>query len=237
MKSIVLLSGGLDSLVSLAWAKKESEVVLALTFDYGQKAAQKEISAAKQIALAYNVPHEIIKLPWLAQITNTSLVSKKADIPFFTERDIVNRIEITQESAKAVWVPNRNAVFVNIAGSFAESLPADMIVAGFNSEEAATFPDNSLQFVNTQNNLFRLSTMSKPKVLSYVQTYNKRGIVNVAVKLNVPFNLIYSCYRGETDKMCGRCESCVRVKRAFKDTGNYELIKDRFEEDPGDAKK
>lgn len=228
MKSIVLLSGGLDSLVCLAKAKEETEIILAITFDYSQKAAEREIEAAREIAKYYNVKHEIIKLPWLSQITKTSLVNKKSQIPDFSEKDLVSKIEITLESAKAVWVPNRNSIFVNIAAAYAESFNADVIVTGFNSEEAQTFPDNSLQFVNSMNTLLRLSTMTKPKVISYIQTYNKMGIVNIAVKLKVPFHLIYSCYRGESDKMCGMCESCVRVKRAFKETGNFELIRERF---------
>ena len=228
MKSVAVLSGGLDSLVSLALAKKETEVVLALTFDYGQKAAAEEIKAASKIAKHYSITHKTIVLDWLKQITKTSLVSEKVQIPAVSEHDLTSKIEITQASAKAVWVPNRNAVFVSIAASYAESLGADLIVAGFNSEEAMTFPDNSIQFTSACNQLLRLSTLSKPKVISYVQSYNKCGIVNTGIKLGVPFDLIYSCYRGTVKNMCGECESCSRVKKAFRDTGNFDLIKDRF---------
>ena len=228
MKSVAILSGGLDSLVSLAIAKKETDVILALTFDYGQKAAAEEIKAAAKISKHYGVTHKTIALDWLKQITKTSLVNEKAQIPTVSEHDLVSKLEITQASAKSVWVPNRNAVFVSIAASYAESLGADLIVTGFNSEEAMTFSDNSLQFVSACNQLLRLSTLSKPKVISYVQSYNKSGIVNTGVKLAVPFNLIYSYYRGVVKKMCGQCESCSRVKKAFRDTGNFELIRDRF---------
>ena len=228
MKSVAILSGGLDSLVSLALAKKESEVVLALTFDYGQKAASEELKAAAKIASHYLVPHKRVTLDWLKQITKTSLVSTKAEVPSVSEQDLAGRLEITQASAKAVWVPNRNAVFVSIAASFAEALEAELIVAGFNSEEAQTFSDNSLQFVSSCNQLLRLSTLSKPKVVSYVQSFNKSGIVNTGLKLGVPFELIYSCYRGTPNMMCGTCESCSRTKKAFRDTGNYDLIKARF---------
>ena len=229
-------------MVSLALAKKETEVVLGLTFDYGQKAASDEIKAASKIAKHYCVPHKTIALDWLKQITKTSLVSERMQIPTVNEHDLNSKLEITRSNAKAVWVPNRNAAFVSIAASFAESLGADLIVAGFNSEEAVTFPDNSIQFVSACNQLLRFSTLSKPKVISYVQSYNKCGIVNTGIKLGVPFELIYSCYRaggvpaahlparqGRAGKMmCGECESCSRIKKAFRETGNFALIKDRF---------
>ena len=228
MKSIVLLSGGLDSLVSLANAKNESEVLLALTFDYGHRSAKGESAAAEKIAKHYGIPHKILHLDWLSQITKTSLVNRDKPVPVVTERDLHCKLEITQDNARAVWVPNRNAVFINIAAAYAESLGADTIVAGFNSEEAATFPDNSIQFISAVNQSLRLSTLSKPRVISYVQSYNKGGIVNLGVKLGVPFDLIYSCYREGHGKMCGQCESCSRVMRAFKQTSNWDLIKDKF---------
>ena len=80
MKSIILLSGGLDSLVSLGIKYKELNIDLALTFDYGQKSLDKEIQASKKICKFYNLKHEVIKLDWLKQITKTSLVSE-SDIP------------------------------------------------------------------------------------------------------------------------------------------------------------
>ena len=230
MKSVAILSGGLDSLVSLALAKKESEAVLAITFDYGQKAAAEEIKAATKISKHYSVPHKVIVLDWLKQITKTSLVSPREEVPTVREQDLEGRLEITQASAKAVWVPNRNAVFVSIAASFAEALGAELIVAGFNSEEAQTFSDNSLQFVSSCNQLLRLSTLTKPKLTSYVQSYNKSGIVNTGLKLGVPFDLLYSCYRG-AKKMCGSCESCSRTIKAFKDTGYFDLIKGRLQDE------
>ena len=79
-KSVILLSGGLDSLVSLGLAQKEYNVKLALTFDYGQKSAQDEIEASARISKYYGLKHEVITLEWLKNITTTSLVSDK-DVP------------------------------------------------------------------------------------------------------------------------------------------------------------
>lgn len=228
MKSIVLLSGGLDSLVSMAVAIKENDIIQTLTFDYGQKSAKQEIKAAQEISKYYSAPNKVIKLDWLKEITTSALVSKTSKIPDFNAKEL-EKPEITLESARSVWVPNRNAIMVNIAGAFAESLGAELIVAGFNSEEALTFPDNSMQFVTSANNLLKVSTFKKPRIISYVQSFNKSGIVNVGIKHNAPFNLLYSCYRSSKDgSMCGTCEACVRVKRAFKNAGQMGLIREKF---------
>ena len=106
--AIVLLSGGLDSLVTLAYAKNSLcyDIKLALTFNYGQKSLDKEIESSKKIAHYYNVEHKIITLDWLKNITKTSLV---ADIEIPTDN------LMTKESAHQVWVPNRNSLFLNIA--------------------------------------------------------------------------------------------------------------------------
>lgn len=220
--AIILLSGGLDSAVSLAKAVKRIKVKLALTFDYNQKASSKEILAASLIARHYKVSHQIIKLPWLADITNTSLVLKEQKIPEFD----FNKSN-SKKTAKEVWVPNRNGVFVNIAASFAESLAYKYIICGFNKEEGETFPDNSEEFLMSTNKVLRYSTLSKVKLLSFVIKLNKKEIVEEGLKLEVPFEYLWSCYDGE-EKMCGKCESCQRIIRAFKKTKKRRLIKNKF---------
>ena len=119
------------------------------------------------------------------------------------------------ETARAVWIPNRNGVFLNIAACFAEALEADLIIAGFNAEEAATFPDNSPPFVRAINRAFAFSTLRRPRVKSYTEKMTKREIVVLGRKLGVPLDLVWSCYRGGA-KPCGRCESCARLRRAMR---------------------
>ena len=76
MKGVAILSGGLDSTVSLAAAVRKMQVVLALTFDYGQRAARRERAAAAKIARHYRVAHRVIRIPWLAGLTTTALVNR-----------------------------------------------------------------------------------------------------------------------------------------------------------------
>src|SRR5690606_10152997 len=111
--------------------RKAGEVVLALTFDYGQKAAAQEIKQAQKICAILNIPHKIVQLPWLKEITKSALVNPSVEVPVANNVQIKDLTE-SLRTAKAVWVPNRNGVFLNIAASFAESLDVDAVVPGFN---------------------------------------------------------------------------------------------------------
>ena len=223
-KGIVLLSGGLDSTVSVASLCNQIKFELALTFDYGQKSAKKEAAAAYRIASYYGIEHKVIRLDWLAEITKTSLVS--GEVPQIDMRQLDN-ISVTQESCKDVWVPNRNGLFINIAASFADSAGGAYIVIGANKEEAATFSDNSKKFIENINLSLEKSTAGEVKTLAPLIDLNKEEIVQRAVELEVPLKLINSCYMN-TEKHCGTCESCSRLKRALIKCGKTELLEELF---------
>lgn len=222
IKSIVLLSGGLDSAVSLACALGESEVDLCLTFNYGQLAADNEITAAGAIARHYQLSHKIVSLPFLGEITNNALINDEIHMPEPEAVDLDDPIAAAGNSAN-VWVPNRNGLFINIAASFAEACGASLIVAGFNREEAASFPDNSAAFVMAINKCLEHSVREQIKTVSYTQRLDKSDIIKLGWRLSLPFQYIWSCYRGG-QKMCGRCESCLRLKRAARMAGINEKV-------------
>lgn len=226
-KSIVVLSGGLDSAVNLSIAVSKRDVVCAITFDYGQRAAAAEIRASKKLTAHYNIKHETIKLPWLKNITETSLVNKNANVPKINKDDLSDTEKDFNQTAKAVWVPNRNGAFINIAASFAESLKADTLILGFNKEEAETFPDNSYAFIEAANQSLKYSTLRKVNVECFTDKMMKKDIFKKALKTKCPFDYIYSCYMGKK-LMCGKCESCSRTIKAAKETNNWDLIKYRF---------
>lgn len=206
-KSIILLSGGLDSLVSLGLKKEELNIDLALMFDYGQKALEKEIKASQNICKYYNIEYKLIELGWLKDITQTSLVSDD-NIP---TNEALND---TYSCAKSVWVPNRNGLFLNIAASYADSMNYDYIIIGANNEEAQTFPDNSQQFISAVNEELQYSTLKRPRVVAPLINYNKNDIVKVALEHGIPLELAMSCYQS-TKGHCGMCESCQRLKHAL----------------------
>lgn len=213
MKSIILLSGGLDSLACLAMTREKYNCELAITFDYGQKALDKEIEASKKICEFYNVEHKIIKLDFLKEITQTALVSDK---------------EVPQEyNMKAVWVPNRNGLFLNIAGSFADSYGYNYIIIGANKEEGQTFPDNTLEFATRVEAEFEYSTLIQPKILIPLIDMDKEEIVKKVIELNAPLENVHSCYLGG-EKNCGKCESCLHLIEALKKNNAEDFIKKLF---------
>lgn len=222
MESIVLLSGGLDSTVAMAAAMQDSRVRLVLTFDYGQRAAQREAVAAASIADHYGIRHRILAVDFLKEITETALVDRAKSVPTLT-MDRLDDKEITYGTASQVWVPNRNGLFINIAAAFADSMGCEQVVVGFNAEEGTTFPDNTPEFMEAASFALGYSTGKGVKVISPTVHLTKTAIVALGRQLNVPFQLIWSCYHGAA-LMCGECESCLRLKRALQQDGLAETV-------------
>ena len=220
-KAISVFSGGLDCCVATSAFAKDCQIH-AITFNYGQKAFQRELQASKEICNKMNWTHEVIDLPWLAEISNSSLNTDE-DIPELKEEDL-DDLNKSQESASNVWVPARNTVFTSIALSYAESIGADAIIVGWNGEEGATFPDNSKEYMEKFNELIDVGSPEKIKIEAPLIDLNKEEIVTLGLEFGAPMELSYSCYKGE-EKQCGVCESCMRRKRAFKNLG----IKDKSE--------
>lgn len=215
-KAVVLLSSGLDSSFNLLKASAQFEVALALTFDYGQRAAKKECDCASKLAAHYKVPHKIISLPWFKDFTKTTLVGG-GKIPSGSEVQI-DDLKRSQETAKSVWVPNRNGIFLNIAAGFAEGLGAKYIIPGFNLEEAQTFPDNSGAFLKALDDSFSYSTANRVTTHCYSTHLNKTQIVKDAMQADLPFRLLWPCYL-DGEEWCGTCESCKRFYRAAEENG------------------
>jgi 7-cyano-7-deazaguanine synthase len=216
MAGVALLSGGLDSCVAFALAHGDGGVALALTFDYGQRAARREIEAARAIAARFGVAHRAVEIPFLGEITATALVARDRDVPRPARADLDSAR--AHETARAVWVPNRNGIMINIAAGFAESLGADRVVVGFNREEAATFPDNSEAYVAAASAALGLSTLAKVRVVAPTGALDKVAIVRAGRKAGAPIELVWSCYLGEAEH-CGSCESCLRLERALDAAG------------------
>lgn len=201
--AVALLSGGLDSFVSLDLATKEMDVKLALTFDYGQIAFEDEKKASIEIAKHYKIEHKIIELPFLKEITDT----------------------------KEIWVPNRNGLFLNIAGSFADKFGYDYIIFGANKEEGLEFSDNSIEFLDLADEFFKFSTHKKPRIFAPLRSLNKTEIVNLGIENKIKFGLMKSCYDSEKNtgkRNCGKCNSCMLLKNALENCNNKDLIKELF---------
>jgi 7-cyano-7-deazaguanine synthase len=150
-KAIVLLSGGLDSTVTLYLAKRQGFKCHCLIFDYGQR-HKKEIESAKRIARKTRYPYRILKIrfPW----KGSSLLDKGLKIP---ERDNA----VTQKCKSVIpstYVPGRNIIFLSFALSFAEVTGAEVIFIGANAIDFSGYPDCRTEFYRAFNKVIAKGT-------------------------------------------------------------------------------
>lgn len=208
-RGIALLSGGLDSAVATALFRQHGELVACLFADYGQRARLREAAAAERLAARWQVPLLRVDLPWLGSLAaraGSRLMHGTGALPTGTAAAPGDA-----DSARAVWVPARNAVFVAIAAAHAEALGADAVVAGFNREEAATFPDNSAEFLAAGTRFLQHGTRTGVAVVSPTVGMDKAELVAAARDLGFRPDDFWSCYTGDPVP-CGRCESCLRSR-------------------------
>ncbi len=212
IRALVLFSAGLDSTYNLLKTKKEFGNSTVLFFDYGQKSAPQEYVHVKRVCEKLDVEFIKIDLLWFKTL-GSSLLSHCLKPSNFNSLK-----ELPSEGKPAEWVPNRNAVLVNVAAAVAESKGFDAIVVGVNLEEAGRYPDNTAEFVLRVNSLFEYSTFSRPKLMSFSTNMVKTQILGELLRLMEEYNIskeyIWSCY-DSYEKMCGRCESCLRLKNAL----------------------
>lgn len=213
--ALILLSGGLDSFVALDIAKKDNNMVLALNFNYGQKAFKEENDASKEISKLYNIELKTIELNFLKELCDNALTN--------SDNDNFDKFE-------DVWIPNRNGLFLNIAGSYCDKYNIQNIIMGLNKEEAEQFSDNSLEFIEASNNFLLYSTQVHAKIIAPCKNMNKVDIVNYAIDNNLSFDLIKSCYNSmqNNKKHCLECMSCKLLYNAVIKSKKPELIKEIF---------
>ncbi len=214
MKSVILLSAGLDSTVAFKHAYDRCSELLALTFDYGQRAAAKEIEHAIQICHKFDVRNEVIELPWIRNFGGA--LTDASALPELAEHEL-DGVAAT-DSAKRVWVPARNLLFLSIAAGYAEDRGYDSLTVGFDAEEAATFPDNTYEFVERFNRVLEYGTLKPPTIDAPLLNLDKAEIVRLGIAIDAPLGLSWSCYESG-DLPCGVCESCLRRARAFARVG------------------
>lgn len=212
-RSVVLLSGGLDSGTALALHLAEGhEVVLCLTADYTQRAYAPEAAHASRLAARFHLPWQSLALHWLGDLSRragSALVDPSIPLPTGTRSTPGDAT-----SAASVWIPCRNLVLVAAAAAHAETLGADTIVTGFNAEEAITFPDNSAAFTAAATTLLQLASRTPLQLHSPTLALTKPDIAAAARRLGLEPADFWSCY-DVGPLPCQRCESCLRSARAW----------------------
>ena len=213
-KAICLISGGLDSCVTAFIARKQRYDLFALSFRYGQRHT-KELSCAKKIVKAFSAKDHIIFDVDLDKFGGSSLlVSSSQKINNHALKDIGKIIPLT-------YIPARNTVFLSIALAYAESIDADAIFIGANAVDYSGYPDCRPEYINAFQKLVARATKKGVqgktiRIKAPLLHLTKAEIIKTGVKLNVPFEMTWSCYRGDT-KACGTCDSCVLRLKGFQE--------------------
>jgi len=229
--AVILLSGGLDSTVCLWWAKNQQyKLVDCITFEYGSKEETVLIDTTKKLgSLAKVHHHEFIRLEFLAdfsrRIGSSLAKDSEKELPKLSPKELDDP-SVSAKSARSVWIPGRNLLFLSIASSYSEIIGDEVdIITGFNLEEGTTFPDNTQEFIDDFTRTATRGILNaKVNVLSPVAGMKKNEIVELGTQLKVPFEFSNSCYNPKGfDKKnrpihCGVCESCMRRKRGFKES-------------------
>ena len=219
MKALVLFSGGVDSTTCLGIAvnKYGADQVLALSLYYGQKHSR-ELEAARKIAARYGVKHKELDLALIFADSDCSLLrGSSEDIP---KESYAEQLKKTDGKPVSTYVPFRNGLFLASAASIALSNGCTEIYYGAHSDDAAgnAYPDCSSDFNDAINRAIYLGSGCELKVIAPFIGMNKAQVVAEGLKLNVPYELTWSCYEGG-DKPCGVCGTCRDRMAAFRANG------------------
>ena len=208
-KSIVLVSGGMDSCVAASIANKESNEIAFLHVNYGQRTENRELIAFNDIANFYNVKSRLVlNFNHLSKIGGSSLTDHLIQVP---EADLENK------AIPNSYVPFRNANILCASVSWAEVINANTIYIGAVEEDSSGYPDCRKTFFDAFEIIIKEGT--KPETEIQIKTplinLTKKDIVKLGIELNSPIELSWSCYKNE-DIPCGKCDSCSLRDRGFK---------------------
>lgn len=203
--SLVLLSGGLDSATCLYWAMKKFDDIRVITFNYFDRGRQEKRATIK-IARKAGLPNVV-----------------EVDIPFVKEySEFANAKKVKQDERLPTYIPSRNLMFYSIAAHVAESLRIKWIIGGHNGHDGTFFKDATSDYLDKINLLFRqgspFSNHDPCMILTPLCKMNRKEIVKLALSLEVPLELTWSCH-GRTRKHCGMCYACRQRLDAFKSLG------------------
>jgi 7-cyano-7-deazaguanine synthase len=205
MKTVLLLSGGLDSSVALDWLRSKNYEVKALSLHYGQR-HNKELKAAQMIAQRAKVEHKVVDLSALRSVLGgSSQTDDQIDVP---------EGHYTAESMKLTVVPNRNMIFLSVAAAWAIAENCESVAYAAHGGDHTIYPDCRPDFVQAIQKTFELCDWKQISLITPFLQLSKAEIVSHGAKLKTPFHLTWSCYKGG-DLHCGQCGTCVERKEAF----------------------
>lgn len=212
----MLVSGGMDSAVTLALAREQGFICHALSVAYGQRHASELAASARVAALLGTVEHKTVAVD-LRSIGGSALTADIA-VPEHVDAHGETGIPVT-------YVPARNTIMLAIALGWAETLGSNDLFCGVNAVDYSGYPDCRPAFVEAFERLANLATRAGVeghdlRVHAPLIGLSKADIVREGVRLGVDFAQTVSCYRADTaGRACGHCDACVLRARGFAEAG------------------
>jgi 7-cyano-7-deazaguanine synthase len=216
--AVVLLSGGLDSMVVAGLAREQGFTVHALTIDYGQR-HKRELESARAIVRAQGIARHVVVPLDLRQFGGSALT---ADIA--VPKDGLN------EHIPVTYVPARNLVFLSLTVAFAESSGAHDVFIGVNALDYSGYPDCRPEFIASFAETARLGTREgvegRPFAIhAPLQHMTKADIAREAARLGLDTGLSWSCYDPTPEVVaCGACDSCRLRQKGFAEAGLVDKV-------------
>lgn len=209
IKSIILVSGGMDSLVTASIAANESDELYFLHVNYGQLTEKREMQSFEALCDYYQPKDTLmIDVDYFKKIGGSSLTDENIEVKNHGESD---------DPVPDTYVPFRNAHLICIATSWAEVIGASRIYIGAVEEDSSGYPDCRETFYNSFNKTIDLGTKDETKIeiITPIIHNTKEEIIKIGADLKAPFEHSWSCYRAN-EKACGTCDSCHLRVSAFK---------------------
>lgn len=204
MKSVLLLSGGIDSSAALRVLKDEGHRIFALSLHYGQRHS-KELEFAKRQADTLCEEHQTVDLSALQPLLAGSSQTSAIEVP---------EGHYSAENMKLTVVPNRNMIMLSIAIGWAVSLKADQVCYAAHAGDHHIYPDCRPEFAEKMDAVAQICDWHPVRLYRPFIHFSKAEIVKKAAALGVDFTQTWSCYKG-LEKHCGRCGTCVERQEAF----------------------
>ena len=215
-KAVCIMSGGMDSTLSAYMMKKEGYEIIAVHFNYDQRTQTKELECFENISASLHVKQKyILDLDFFKQLGASALTDQNIEVP-------TNGI---QEGVPVTYVPFRNGIFLSMAAAIAEKEGAQVISIGVVEEDSSGYPDCREEYIKAMQNAINLGTKEETNIEIKMPLVHlkKSQIVQEALKLDVPLELTWSCYKNE-DKACGVCDSCRLRLNGFQMAGTTDPI-------------
>jgi 7-cyano-7-deazaguanine synthase len=221
--AVVLVSGGMDSCVTAAMANERYRLA-CLHVNYGQRTEARELRAFHELAEFYQaekrlvVSIEHLKVIGGSSLTDTSMaVPESGTAPFQLDTP---HSALRTSSIPSTYVPFRNAHLLAIAVSWAEVIGANKIYIGAVEEDGSGYPDCREVFYQAFNKVIETGTKpdTRAEIITPLIHMNKSAIVKKGAELGAPLHLTWSCYQN-SEKACGRCESCALRLKGFREAG------------------